>query len=288
MEDENAYIQNITNILNYGDTKQSRNGIVKSMFGIVMRFNLNKGLPLLTTKKLSFRIIVEELLWFIRGNTDNNVLNKKNIHIWDGNSSEEFMNSRNLSYRPGLLGPIYGFQWRHYGAEYNTETGEPLSQGYDQLQYIIESLKHPTERYSRRLVLNSWNVKDINMMALPPCHVMSIFNVTSDNKLNCMLTQRSGDMGLGVPFNIASYSIFVFLLAHHCGLKVGTFVHTIADAHIYEQHFDSLRIQIQREILPIPHLNILTIRDNINDYVYEDFELINYTSHSNIKMEMIV
>lgn len=287
--EEKQYLDNVREIIENGDIKtECRNGTVKSIFGVLMKFELTSKFPLLTTKKLPFRIIAEELLWFISGNTDNNVLNSKKIHIWDDNASNEFMHSQNLYYREGLLGPIYSFQWRYCGAEYNKETGEPIGQYIDQLQELIDNLKDPIKRYSRRLIINAWNVKDISKMGLPPCHVMSIFNVTSDGKLNCMLTQRSGDMGLGVPFNIASYALLTCLLAHHCELIPGTFVHTIADAHIYSEHIPALEEQIKREPLDFPQLIIKNRYENINDYTINDFEIVNYQCYEKVKMKMIV
>lgn len=287
--EEKQYLEIIKEILEFGDTKTNcRNGTVKSLFGVSMKFDLRKSFPLLTTKKLPFRIIAEELLWFISGSTDNKVLNEKKIHIWDDNASVEFMQAQGLDYRDGLLGPIYSFQWRYAGAEYDTETGEPIGEYVDQLQELIDNLKDPIKRYSRRLVINSWNVKDINKMSLPPCHVMAVFNVTNNGELNCMLSQRSGDMALGVPFNIASYSLLTCLLAHHCGLKPGVFFHTIADAHIYEEHFSAMNEQLLREPFIFPELEINGSFSDINQYTIDNFSIREYQCHDKIKMKMVV
>lgn len=288
--EEYQYLNLITNILNNGDVKTCRNGVVKSVFGISMRFRLENYFPLLTTKKVQWKIILKELLWFIRGQTNNKLLQDQNVHIWDDNSSEEFLRSQGLQYKEGILGKIYGFQWRYWGAEYDPETGGISGEykGIDQLQEIIDKLKDPVKRYDRRLILNAWNVSDIPKMALPPCHLMSIFNVSSDGKLSCMLTQRSGDVGLGIPFNISSYAFLTCLLAHHCDLKPGQLYHTIADAHIYEEHFSSMEEQVKRTPFPFPTMKILNKYENINDYNVSDFVIEDYKSHDTIKMIMKV
>ena len=283
--EEDQYLRLIKDILIFGDEKESRSGKVKSIFGYMMKFNLVR-FPLLTTKFVPYKMILKELLWFIRGQTDNKILQEQGVHIWDGNSSKEFLENQGLSYEEGFLGPIYGYQWRSFDKPYNTTSENKIYK--DQLQDIIDQLKNPVTRYSRRLVMTAWNPNQIQEMALPPCHIMSIFNVSSDNKLSCMLTQRSGDVGLGIPFNIASYAFLTCLLAHHCDLKVGDFVHTIADAHIYEEHFLPLEEQLTRIPYEFPTLKIIKKYENINDYQVEDFIIEGYQHHQKIKMDMKV
>jgi thymidylate synthase len=259
-----------------------------------MRFSLQNGkIPILTTKKTAWKTCLKELLWFIRGDTDNIHLQEENVHIWDGNSSKEFMKSRGLDeYRNGLLGPIYGFQWRHFNADYSIKTGKPIydndgNVGIDQLQQIINALKDPTQRTSRRLIMTAWNPCQIDEMALPPCHILCQFNVHDGNKLSCSMYQRSVDVGLGQPFNIASYSFLTHLLAKHCGLVAHEFVYFFGNAHIYEEHIDQMKEQMNRDPHQFPTIDIKHKRDNINDYTIDDFELCNYKHHAAIKMEMI-
>lgn len=289
VHEEYQYLSLVLNILQNGDVKNGRNGIVKSIFGVSMRFRLENYFPLLTSKKVYWKTVLKELLWFVQGKTDNKSLQEQGVNIWTANSTEEFLRAQGLPYREGILGPIYSFQWRHFGAEYDPETGGVLGehQGIDQLQNIIDKLKDPIKRYDRRLVLTAWNVKDIDKMALPPCHLMSIFNVSSDGKLSCMLTQRSGDVGLGIPFNIASYAFLTCLLAHHCGLVPGQLYHTIADAHIYEEHISAMESQRGRDIYPFPTMRIINKHENIDDYTVDDFIIEGYQSNDAIKMKMI-
>ena len=250
-----------------------------------MEFDLQKGFPLLTTKQIGYKTILRELLWFIKGSTSNQELTNKNVHIWDMNSSREFLDSRNLDYEEGDLGPVYGFQWRHFGAEYESCHSDYSGKGIDQLKNIIHLIK--TEPTSRRIILNSWNVSDIDKMALPPCHVMCQFNVNiNNNTLNCQLYQRSGDMFLGVPFNIASYSLLVHLVANDCDLKVDEFIHTLGDFHIYHEHFDHIDIQLKREPRQLPELQF--VPKNIFSYKMNDFELNYYDPHPAIKAKMNV
>ena len=185
-----------------------------------------------------WRGIVEELLWFISGNTNSNTLRDKNVHIWDANGSTEFLKKRGLNYSQGDLGPVYGFQWRHFGANYKTCNDNYDKQGIDQLANIIKTIK--TNPNSRRIILSAWNPSDLNKMALPPCHILVQFNVT-DKKLNCQMYQRSADVGLGVPFNIASYSLLTHIIAHCTGLKPGKFIHVMGDTHIYLNHIQRIK-----------------------------------------------
>jgi thymidylate synthase len=268
-----------------------------------MRFSLKDGkIPILTTKKTAWKTCLKELLWFIRGETDNKILKKQGVHIWDANGSREFLNSRGLKLYPeDMLGPIYGYQWRHYNANYNCFTGKRLFNenepdifskrkevtGIDQLQQIIDALKDPAQRTSRRLIMTAWNPGQLNEMALPPCHVMCQFNVHDGNKLSCAMYQRSCDYPIGIPINIASYSFLTHLIAKHCGLEAYEFVHFGGNCHIYEEHIETIKEQFGREPHPFPTVSIKQVRENINDYQVEDFEIHNYKSHEAIKMKMV-
>ena len=213
-----------------------------------MHFSLeNNSVPFLTTKKLAWKTCLKELLWFIKGSTSNDILNSQNVSIWNGNSTRNFLDSRNLfDYKEGDLGPIYGFQWRHFNAEYKDCDTDYTDKGIDQLQNIINQLKNSETRNSRRLIMTAWNPCQIDKMALPPCHVLCQFNVTNNNKLSCSLYQRSGDVGLGVPFNIASYSILTHLIAKHTNLEPYEFIYNLGNTHIYDDHIDGLKQQILR------------------------------------------
>jgi len=291
-KEELQYLNLIQNILDNGFLEEGRNGKTKSIFGGVMRFSLKNGtIPILTTKKLAWKTCLKELLWFIRGETDNKILQNQNVHIWDGNASKEFKKGIGLSHYPeGVLGPIYGYQWRHFNAPYDVRTGHVLDEnqnGVDQLQYIIEQLKNPVTRNSRRLIMSSWNPCQLNKMVLPPCHVMCQFNVHDGNKLSCCMYQRSVDVPVGSPFNIASYSFLTHLLAKHCGLEAHEFVYFMGNCHIYEEHLDVIKEQLKREPFDFPTLEIVNKRENINDYIVDDFKIIDYQSHDIIKMNMI-
>lgn len=287
--DENQYLTLIDQILKQGTTETGRNGNVISVFGAAMHFVLyNNTLPLLTTKKVAWKTCLKELLWFIRGQTDNEILRAQNVHIWDGNGSREFLDSRGLhNLKEHDLGPVYGHQWRHFNAEYTDCHTNYEDQGVDQLAYIINALKDPSQRNSRRLVMSAWNPCQIDKMALPPCHVLCQFNVSSDDRLSCSLYMRSNDIMLGCPFNIASYAFLTHLLAHHCDLKADNLMYFIGNAHIYEQHVDGANEQILREPYDFPKLIIKNKYENINDYKVEDFEVVGYESDPPIKMEMV-
>jgi thymidylate synthase len=255
-----------------------------------MRFSLENGtIPILTTKKTAWKSCLKELLWFIRGDTDNKILQDQGVHIWDGNTTREFLDSRGLQhYREGLIGPGYGFQWRHFNATYNVETGSPTEErGIDQLAQIVEALKDPAQRTSRRLIMTAWNPLQLDQMAQPPCHIMCQFNVHDGNKLSCAMYQRSCDVPLGSPFNIASYSFLTHLLAKHCGLEAHEFIYFMGNCHIYEDHIDAMRIQIERQPFEFPKIEIKTTRDNINEYVVDDFVISGYQSGEPIKMKMV-
>lgn len=288
--EEQQYLNLIRDILDKGSLEQGRNGNTISVFGASMRFSLADGtVPILTTKKTAWKTCLKELLWFIRGETDNKLLQADGVHIWDGNASREFMESRGLAHYPeGILGPIYGYQWRNFNADYKLE-GDMVdgnNKGYDQLQSIIDQLKDPTQRTSRRLIMTAWNPCQLDQMALPPCHIMCQFNVHGGNKLSCAMYQRSGDVGLGVPFNIASYSFLTHLLAKHCGLEAHEFVYFLGNAHIYDDHLEAMKQQITREPFSFPKIQISVCRDNIDNYRVDDFIVTDYKCHEPIKMDM--
>lgn len=287
IHDENQYINLISDIINHGTMINGRNGNAKTVFGSAMHFSLeNNTIPILTTKKVAWKTCAKELFWFMRGDTNNKHLRDINVHIWDANASREFLDSRNLhNLEVDDLGPVYGHQWRHFNAEYVDCNTSYNGKGVDQLQYIIDCLKDPVERYSRRLVMSAWNPVQIDQMALPPCHVLAQFNVIGE-ELSCSLYQRSGDVGLGVPFNIASYSLLTHIIAKHSGLIAKEFVYYLGNAHIYDDHIEELKRQIERKPYVFPKINIVNTHDNINDYSINDIELIDYQSHESIKMEM--
>jgi thymidylate synthase len=288
MHPELQYLGLIKNIIKRGTLTKSRNGNTLNTIGTMSKYNLENGtLPLLTTKKVAWKTCLRELLWFINGDTDNNSLRSKNVNIWNGNSTREFLDSRNLRhYKEGDLGPIYGFQWRNWNAPYWGSHVNYRDRGIDQLAGIISSLKDPEERYSRRLIMSAWNVEQLSSMALPPCHVLSQFHVLDDDKLYCSIYQRSGDVGLGVPFNIASYSLLTHMIADLCGLKATELVHFIGNAHIYESHVEALKEQVEREPYEFPKIYINS-KNDIDDFVVKDFNLENYKYHPSIKMDMI-
>ncbi len=290
MHQEEQYLNLIREILERGTWEDGRNGRTKSVFGHSMRFSLKNGtIPILTTKKTAWKSCLKELLWFIQGDTDTKILQNQNVHIWDGNTTREFLDSRGLQhYREGLIGPGYGFQWRHFNAAYNADTGSPRDEtGIDQLNQIVEALKDPAQRTSRRLIMTAWNPLQLNEMALPPCHIMCQFNVHDGNKLSCAMYQRSCDVPLGSPFNIASYSFLTHLLAKHCGLDAYEFVYFMGNCHIYEDHIEPMRTQIERKPFEFPTIEIKTLRDNINEYEIDDFVINGYQSGEQIRMNMV-
>jgi thymidylate synthase len=288
-QEEYQYLNLIENILENGVWEEGRNGKTKSVFGQSMRFSLKDGkIPILTTKKTAWKTCLKELLWFIRGQTDNQILKEQGVHIWDANGSREFLDSRGLHhYQEDILGPIYGAQWRHFNAEYDASDGTASTEGVDQLQQIIDALKDPKQRTSRRLVMSAWNPCQLDQMALPPCHILCQFNVHDGNKLSCMMVQRSNDECCGTPFNIASYSFLTHLLAKHCGLEAYEFVYFKGNCHIYEEHIETIKEQLNREPYPFPTVTIKEIKENINDYQVEDFIINNYQHHPPIKFQMV-
>lgn len=258
------YLDMLRNVMENGVDKMDRTGTgTRSIFGQQMRFDLNKGFPLVTTKKVHLKSIIHELLWFIKGETNVKYLQDNGVRIWNEWADEN-----------GELGPVYGSQWRNWNGE-----------GIDQLAEVVHKLKNNPN--DRRIIVSAWNVGKISEMRLPPCHMMFQFYV-ADNKLSCMLYQRSCDMFLGVPFNIASYALLTMMLAQVCGLELGEFVHTLGDTHIYHNHFEQVREQLSREPLPLPQMKINPAVKDINDFKYEDFELVNYQSYDAIKAPVAV
>ncbi|MCH2479098.1 MAG: thymidylate synthase [Gammaproteobacteria bacterium] len=270
------YLDLLQKILDEGEVKEDRTGTgTRSFFGHQMRFNLNDGFPLLTTKKIFFKGVVHELLWFLNGSTDNNKLKDNGVHIWDEWEDES-----------GDLGPIYGYQWRHW---LDQNSGESI----DQIQNVIDQLRNNPS--SRRIIVSAWNVADLpdesispqdnvknNKMALAPCHALFQFFV-SQGALSCQLYQRSCDTFLGLGFNIASYSLLTHMLAQQCDLNVGDFIWTGGDVHLYLNHMEQAKEQLSRQPYELPKLNIKRKPDSIYDYAYDDFELVNYQCHPHIK-----
>lgn len=254
-------------ILDNGVEKQDRTGTgTKSVFGYQMRFNLADGFPVVTTKKLHLKSIIHELLWFLQGDTNIKYLKENKVRIWDEWADEE-----------GNLGPVYGYQWRNWPAGDGTTI--------DQISKVVDQIKNNPD--SRRLIVSAWNVADVDNMALPPCHAFFQFYV-ADGKLSCQLYQRSADVFLGVPFNIASYALLVLMMAQVCNLEPGEFVHTFGDAHLYSNHMDQANLQLSRDFRPLPTMKINPEVKNIFDFKFEDFELTGYEPHPHIKAAVAV
>lgn len=285
---DHEYFRLIEEVLRDGRLKSDRTGTgTLSRFGAQMRFDLSDGkMPLLTSKRVFWKGVVEELLWFIRGETDSNSLAEKGVHIWDANGSKEFLHKRGLGHREqGDLGPVYGFQWRHFGAQYIDKHTKYDNQGFDQLKHIIDRIR--LDPHDRRLILTAWNPCDVPQMALPPCHCLAQFYV-NNGELSCQLYQRSADIGLGVPFNIASYALLTHMIAHVTQLKTGEFIHTLGDAHIYVDHIEALKEQLDREPNPSPTLNIKRDIKDIDAFTSGDLELMDYNPLGRIAMKMSV
>lgn len=261
------YLDLLDHVLKNGVRKSDRTGTgTISVFGYQMRFDLNSGFPLLTTKKLHFKSIVHELLWFISGDTNIKYLNDNGVRIWDEWADEN-----------GDLGPVYGYQWRSWTAS----DGRKI----DQLMNVVESIKNNPD--SRRHIVSAWNAGDLDRMALPPCHVLFQFYV-AEGRLSCQLYQRSCDIFIGVPFNIASYSLLTLMMAQVTRLKPGEFIHTLGDAHIYLNHIEQVKLQLTRKPYPLPGIKINPAVNDIRNFRYEDFELVNYIAHPHIKGEISV
>ena len=254
-------------VLEKGVQKSDRTGTgTISVFGHQMRFNLADGFPMVTTKKLHLKSIIYELLWFLKGSTNNNWLKERGVSIWNEWAAPN-----------GELGPIYGYQWRSWPA--------PNGQHIDQISEVIETIKKNPD--SRRIIVSAWNVADIPRMALAPCHAFFQFYV-ADGKLSCQLYQRSADIFLGVPFNIASYALLTHMMAQQCNLEVGDFIWTGGDCHLYSNHLEQVDLQLSREFFALPKLNILRKPDSIFDYEFEDFEIVGYESHPHIKAPVAI
>ncbi len=258
------YLDLLKDIMENGSDKMDRTGVgTRSVFGRQMRFDLSKGFPLVTTKKVHLKSIIYELLWFLKGETNIKYLKENGVRIWNEWADEN-----------GELGPVYGSQWRNWNGE-----------GIDQIADVIERLKkNPNDR---RMIVSAWNVGKIAEMHLPPCHMMFQFYV-ANNKLSCMLYQRSCDMFLGVPFNIASYALLTMMVAQVCGYEVGEFVHTLGDTHIYHNHFEQVKEQLSHTPYPLPVMKINPNVKDINEFKYEDFELVDYQSYGTIKAQVAV
>lgn len=308
--EEHQYLQLVEHILQNGVWENGRNGRTKSIFGHSMRFSLQGGImPLLTTKKTAWKTCFKELLWFLRGETNNRRLKEQGVHIWDANATREFLDSQGLmDYEENELGPIYGRQWRNFNKPYLSIAREKQvleayhkegdvqvledynrlqEKGVDQLQQIVDALKDPTQRTSRRLILSAWNPAQLHQMALPPCHVLCQFHVQNGTRLSCALYQRSCDVALGVPFNIASYCFLTHLLAHHCGLEAHEFVHFMGNCHIYEDHVGSIQTQLERTPYAFPTVCVKQLRPHLQDYEVQDIELQGYVHHEAIEMKMV-
>jgi thymidylate synthase len=261
------YLELLEHVLNHGTLKEDRTGTgTKSVFGWQMRFDLNEGFPLVTTKKIHTRSIFHELLWFLRGETNIAYLKENGVSIWDDWADEN-----------GELGPVYGSQWRSW----KTTDGRTV----DQITKLIDGIKNNPD--SRRHIVSAWNVGEVDKMALPPCHTMFQFYV-ADNKLSCQLYQRSADIFLGVPFNIASYALLTMMVAQTTGLELGDFVHTLGDAHLYSNHIDQSNEQLKREIRPMPNVTLNPAVTSVFDFTYDDITLSGYEPHPHIKAPIAV
>lgn len=262
-----TYLQLVQRILDEGVDRPDRTGVgTRSVFGHQSRYDLREGFPLLTTKKLFVRSIIHELLWFLRGDTNIAYLRENNVGIWDAWADED-----------GNLGPIYGHQWRSWPA--------PDGSTVDQIANVLHLIR--TNPTSRRILVNAWNVGQIDEMALPPCHCLFQFYV-ANGELSCQLYQRSADVFIGVPFNIASYALLTHMIAHVCGLEVGDFVHTLGDGHLYQNHFEQAQTQLKREPRSLPQLKIRREVTDLLDFKYEDFEFTGYDPHPHIKAPVAV
>jgi thymidylate synthase len=261
----------VRHVLANGELRPNRTGVdTVGVFGYQMRFNLNDGFPLLTTKKVHFKSIVAELLWFVSGDTNNKTLQEQGVKIWDAWSTE--VQTAKFGRVENDLGPIYGKQWRNFN-------------GVDQLSYVIDQIKQNPQ--SRRLIVSGWNPPDVELVALPPCHTMFQFYV-QNNKLSCQLYQRSADIFLGVPFNIASYALLTMMVAHVCKLELGDFIHTFGDAHIYTNHFQQINTQLSRECLELPTIVLNPMINSLFEFKPKDIALCNYICAPPIKAEVAI
>ena len=261
------YLDLMRHVMAHGTKKEDRTGTgTVSVFGYQMRFDLNEGFPVVTTKKLHLKSIIHELLWFLKGDTNIRYLKEHGVSIWDEWADAD-----------GNLGPVYGYQWRNWPT--------PDGRHIDQIAQVIQQLK--TNPDSRRIIVSAWNVADVETMALPPCHAFFQFYV-ADGKLSCQLYQRSADIFLGVPFNIASYALLTMMMAQITGLKLGDFVHTLGDAHLYLNHLEQAQLQLAREPHPLPQMRINPAVTNLFDFTFDDFELVGNEHHPHIKAPVAV
>ena len=285
---EQGYIDMLKNIMEHGEDRVDRTGVgTRSIFAPVsLKFDLtNNKLPLLSSKKVPFKAVVKELLWFLKGETDANILKKQGVHIWDGNSSREFLDSRGLTdYPEGEIGPGYGFQWRNFGGNFYTKE----KTGVDQIKYIQDTLI--SDPYSRRIFMTAWNPSDLDKMALVPCHVSAQFYVSKGDQLSCHMYQRSVDTFLGLPFNIASYAILTCILAKKCDLKPKELTISFGDAHIYNNHFTQVSTLLTRPLYDFPTivLSDLVKQKDYSEITVDDFKVENYICGSTIKAPMAV
>jgi thymidylate synthase len=286
---EKPYMKLCIKIMQENEIRDDRTGTQTiSLFGSCMKFSMLDGvLPVITTKKVWLSKIIKELLWFISGKTDTKILENDNVKIWKKHTSSEYLKLRNLDYKEGDAGPIYGFQWRHWGAKYLGCDHDYTGQGIDQLMNIIDGIKN--DPYSRRHVLSSWNVADLDLMALPPCHCFVQFYVsTCGNYLDCSLYQRSCDMFLGVPFNITSYCLLTYIIGHLTNKVPRNFIHMLGDAHIYTNHISQVKTQLIRTPYDFPSLTIKNNPQSLEDFNYQSFEIKNYKHHPEIKGDMAI
>jgi thymidylate synthase len=294
---EASYLHLLNQVYTTGRERQTRNSITKSIFGGRLEFDLTQGFPLLTTKKTFFKGIATELLFFLTGKTDNTVLQKQGVHIWDGNSSKEYLKSRNLEYPEGILGPIYGRQWRRFNCEYKVENNRednindiPMSSPkQDQLAEIIRLIKE--DPMSRRMLMSGWNPAQHDMMALEPCHVLYQFYVDIRDGvkyLSCQMYQRSADIFLGLPFNIASTALLTHIIANITDCQVDKLYIVVGDVHIYDNHYEQVKTQLERTPYPFPTITLPTgmTLENLDTYDWKNFIINNYVSHPAIKAEM--
>lgn len=297
-KDETNYLNLLKNILENGDERQTRNSITKSIFGERLEFDLKEGFPLLTSKKMFLRGIFEELIWFFQGNTDSKILEEKNVNIWKWNSTAEFINSVELPYREGDIGNMYGFQWKHAGADYLGCDKDYSGKGFNQIEYCLNLLK--TDKYSRRILMTTYIPHEASKGVLYPCHGLTVQWYVREhdgiNYLSCHMYQRSADMFLGVPFNISSYSLMCYMFCEVLNndsdyndkpFKPDKLVMSFGDLHIYENHYEQVNKQIQRKPFLFPQLKFKRKLDNLEDFVWEDIEIINYNHHKGIKAEMV-
>lgn len=278
------YLDLLRLTLETGETRRDRTGVgTRGIFGAQLRFDLAEGFPLVTTKKVHLRSIIQELLWFISGHTDNGWLNARGVTIWDEWATPE--QCAKFGRSAGDLGPVYGHQWRNFGATPKPD-GTFEKDGVDQLRALVEGLKRNPQ--GRRHIVTGWNPKEADRVALPPCHTLFQFHVSESGRLSCQLYQRSADLFLGVPFNIASYALLTHMIAQACDLKPGHFVHTFGDAHIYLNHLDQVNLQLSREPRALPTLRLNPAVKDLFAFRYEDVEVVGYDAHPAIKAPVAV